>query len=134
MVLSQNIPLLKRKTNHPKEELTTGSLDLTANYINTVHHLFPSINGSAIRISIKEQNFDTSDIDIKNRHFISGFESPTSSSHAAIMATAISGGGNTSERAKGVAWGALITSTDFAHQLPEPFIYFRNQNISVQNH
>src|SRR2546421_475278 len=89
--------------SEPKEELTTGTLDLTANYINAVQHFFPLMNGSSIRISIKEQNFDPSDIDIRNRHFLTGFESPTSSSHAAIMATAIAGGGNTSELAKGVA-------------------------------
>ena len=132
--ISQNIQVHKPDTVHPKEELTTGSLDLTANYINTVHHLFPSINGSSIRISIKEQNFDTTDIDIKNRHFISGFEASTTSSHAAIMATAIAGGGNTSELAKGVAWGASLTNSDFAHLHPEPDSLFRNQNISVQNH
>src|SRR6476660_387757 len=90
-IFSQSSPSFKKNTLHPKEELTTGSLDLTANYINTVHHLFPSINGSSIRISIKEQNFDTSDIDIRNRYFITGFEAPTNSSHAAIMATAIAG-------------------------------------------
>src|SRR5689334_18450260 len=92
--ISQLLPWTLRKDSlRPREELTTGSLDLTANYINMVHHLFPSLNGSSIRISIKEQNFDTTDIDIKNRYFITGFEAPTNSSHAAIMATAIAGGG-----------------------------------------
>ena len=130
--LSQNVSNQKLDSLHPKEELTTGSLDLTANYINAVHHYYPAFNGSSIRISIKEQNFDTSDIDIKNRHFISGFESPTSSSHAAIMATAIVGGGNTSELAKGVAWGSSITNSDFAHLLPEPDTFSELRDICAK--
>lgn len=40
----------------PKEELTTGAFDLTTNKINTAHHYYPSINGSGIKVLVKEQN------------------------------------------------------------------------------
>ncbi|MGZ3925042.1 MAG: hypothetical protein ACXVBJ_14815, partial [Flavisolibacter sp.] len=39
----------------PKEELTTGTLDLSLNRINLVHNKFPFINGDSIFASIKEQ-------------------------------------------------------------------------------
>lgn len=119
---------------HPKEELTTGALDLSTNKINLVHYHYPSINGSGIHLSIKEQQFDTTDIDIKGRYFNSGMAAPTQSSHAAIMATIIAGGGNSSSFAEGAARGAVITSSDFARLLPDPDAIFNQYHILVQNH
>ncbi|MFL5786494.1 MAG: S8 family serine peptidase [Flavisolibacter sp.] len=118
----------------PKEELTTGSLDLGLNKISLVHDLFPLINGDSIRVSIKEQNFDTSDIDLKGRSFSTGLQAATSSSHASIMATIISGAGNSSSYALGVAPASLVTSSDFSSLLPDPDSIFIHNQISVQNH
>jgi hypothetical protein len=117
-----------------KEELTTGAYDLTLNKINLAHHSFAEINGNPINISIKEQRFDTNDIDIKNRFFESGIAAKTQFTHASIMATIIAGGGNSSPYAKGVARGALVTSSDFANLLPDPDSVFSRLKISVQNH
>lgn len=39
----------------PKEELTTGSLDISLNELNLVHHLYPSVSGEKINVSLKEQ-------------------------------------------------------------------------------
>ena len=50
------------------------------------------------------------------------------------MATIIAGGGNSVWYAKGVAWGANVSSSSFANLLPDPAEYYLKQNISVQNH
>ena len=118
----------------PKEELTTGTLDLSLNRINFVHNKFPFINGDSIFASIKEQRFDTSDIDIKGRHFDSRVAAATVSTHASIMATMLAGAGNTSPFAKGAAWGSFVSSSDFANLLPDADSVYRNYRISVQNH
>ncbi|MGZ3853903.1 MAG: S8 family serine peptidase, partial [Flavisolibacter sp.] len=118
----------------PKEELTTGTLDLSLNRINLVHNKFPFINGDSIFASIKEQRFDTSDIDIKGRYFDSRVAAATVSSHASIMATMLAGAGNTSPFARGAALGSYVTSSDFANLLPDPDSVYRNYKISIQNH
>ena len=87
----------------PREELTTGSLHLGLNGLSLAHHRWPSTSGQAIRVSIKEQAFDTTDIDLQNRTFNSRVASGFQSSHASIMATILAGGGNTSPLAKGAA-------------------------------
>jgi hypothetical protein len=118
----------------PKPELTTGFLDLTLNRINTVHDRYASLLGDSIRVSVKEQSFDTSDIDLKGRVFSSGLTAATASAHASIMATIIGGAANSSPFALGVAPASLLTSVSFASLLPESDSFYRNRGISVQNH
>ncbi|GAA4339965.1 S8 family peptidase [Flaviaesturariibacter amylovorans] len=118
----------------PREELSTGFLDLSLNRINRAHALFPSLRGDSTRLSVKEQSFDSTDIDLKGRIFRTGLEAPTVSAHASIMATIAAGGGNSSPFATGVAPAALLTSTSFSSLLPEPDSFYRIHGISVQNH
>ena len=118
----------------PKEELTTGAFDLTLNKINLAHHFFANVNGDSIQISIKEQLLDSTDIDLKGRYFNSGVGDNNQTSHAAIMATIIAGGGNTSPYAVGAASGANITSSSFINLLPDEDAVYKQFNISVQNH
>lgn len=116
------------------EELTTGYLDLAVNRINRAHRVFPAIRGHNILASIKEQRPDTADIDFKGRYRNTGAAATTSTSHAAIMATTLAGAGNTSPFATGAAPAAHITSTSFTRLLPEDDNYYRQHNISIQNH
>ncbi|MGN6399355.1 MAG: S8/S53 family peptidase [Flavisolibacter sp.] len=118
----------------PKEELTTGAFDLTLNKINLAHHAFAKVNGDSIEVSIKEQLLDSTDIDIKGRYFNSGVGNDNQTSHAAIMATIIAGGGNTSPYAVGAATGANVTSSSFVNLLPDADAVYKQFNISVQNH
>lgn len=118
----------------PKEEVTTGSLDISLNKISLAHNAFSTINGDSINVSLKELRFDTTDIDIKGRYFESGVAADVQSSHAAVMATILAGAGNTSPFAKGAAPGANLTSSDFATLLPDADTVFRQNKISVQNH
>jgi hypothetical protein len=121
-------------TKKAKEELTTGSLDITLNKINYAQHRFPLINGDSILASVKEQQFDTSDIDYKNRIVNSGQAAPTFTTHASIMATIIGGGANTSPFALGAAPGVYLTSATFSSLLPQTDSIYRRYNISIQNH
>jgi hypothetical protein len=118
----------------PKDELTTESNDLSLNKISLAHNKFPAINGDSIIVSLNEERYDTSDIDIKGRHFETGLEASAGSSHAAIMATLLTGGGNSSPFGKGAGWGAVLTSSDYASLLPDPDSIYRHYKISIQNH
>ncbi|MBL7728411.1 MAG: S8 family serine peptidase, partial [Dinghuibacter sp.] len=118
----------------PREELEVGNYDPTLNYINVLQQKFPQANGNGLTASVKENLFDTLDIDFKGRYLASGIASNTPSSHATIMASLLAGGGNTSSGSLGVAPGVQLTSATYDNLLPEPPTYFQQFNISTQNH
>lgn len=118
----------------PKEEVTTGSMDLTLNRLNFAHQQYNSIRGQGIRLSIKEQAFDTSDIDYRNRYFLTAIEAPSNTTHAALMATIAAGAGNSSPQATGAAPAGRLHSSSFFNLLPDADSLFARQGISVQNH
>jgi hypothetical protein len=118
----------------PKEELLFGFVDYAVNRISTIQHRYPFYNGNAIHLSVKEQKFDTTDIDLKGRTLPSAFASTTGSNHASIMATMMAGGGNTWYNTKGAAWGANLSSASFQNLLPEPNSYYNGSSVLVQNH
>lgn len=118
----------------PKEELATPGFDLSANKVNVVHSRYPRINGSGKHVSIKEQYYDTTDIDIKGRYEPSPLAASTVTNHANFIATIIAGAGNSIWYAKGAAWGAGISSSSFEQVLPDPDNYYLEKKISVQNH
>ncbi len=118
----------------PAEELKQEGLDLTLNEIKLTHHRFPELSGTNMTVSIKEDLFDTTDIDFKNRINVSSMASDKIRLHATNMASIAAGGGNSDPTAKGVAWDAIISSSDFAQLLPDDDSYFLSDMISVQNH
>lgn len=117
----------------PKEELATPGFDLSANKINMLHDRFPLINGDGMVVSVKENLFDTNDIDIKGRILPSSIASATTTNHASFMATLIAGAGNSVYYGKGAAWGAAVSSSSFQSLLPDAGTYYRPNNITVQN-
>lgn len=117
-----------------REELLFGAVDYSANKISVIQDRFPLLNGSSVGISIKEQNFDTTDIDFKGRTIASIFSSPNISSHASIIGTIIGGAGNAWYNTKGAAWASYLSSANFQNLLPEPDSYYRSPAILVQNH
>jgi hypothetical protein len=127
-VLSLDIAL-----NSPKEESAINDYDNSVNDINLFFSKYPSVTGNGLTASVKENLFDTTDIDFKGRYVPSSINSSSESSHATTMATLIAGGGNTFQTAKGVAPGSLLSSSDFANLLPDANSYFTQYNISVQN-
>ncbi|HVF97858.1 MAG TPA: S8 family serine peptidase, partial [Flavisolibacter sp.] len=122
------------EAHSPKEELNTGSVDYTLNRITTAHHIYPEIRGDSIFLSFKERAYDTSDIDIKGRQFLTGAEAPLTTVHANVMATIVAGAGNSSPYTMGVAPSAFVSSANFANLFPEPDAFYRDKSISVQNH
>ncbi len=118
----------------PKEELAVVSTDNSVNQINLAHHNFPTINGNNIVVSIKENRFDSSDIDFKGRFLSTPLGSPQLTMHALIMASLIGGGGNSFYTGKGAAWGSRLSSSNFATLLPETDASYQQYQISVQNH
>ncbi len=118
----------------PKEELLFGFVDYAVNRISTIQHRYPLYNADGIHLSVKEQKFDTTDIDLKGRILPSAFASTTGSNHASIMATMMAGGSNTWYNTKGAAWGANLSSANFQNLLPEPDSYYNGSSVLLQNH
>ena len=118
----------------PHEEAILGDLDLGTNKINTVHRQFPQWNGENTTVSIQENLFDTSDIDIAGRYLRTSLSPATYSTHATNMATMIAGAGNSWYLGRGAAPGSLVSSSDFANLLPDADSAYRQYHISVQNH
>ncbi len=118
----------------PAEELEVSNYDPSLNRIHLLHNQYPLANGSGLTISIKEQIFDTLDIDFRGRYVKSSTESATYSGHASIMATLAGGAGNTSSGSLGVSPGVNLTSSDFSNLFPDPDAIFEQNGISVQNH
>lgn len=117
-----------------REEATVDHTNSNFNRISKAHAAFPTTLGASRRISIKEQNFDSSDIDLKNRSFSTGVTPTTTSQHATNMATLIAGGGNSSWHATGVAPQASFTASDFNVLTPDNITVFSTNNIFLQNH
>lgn len=118
----------------PVAELKQEGLDLSLNEVKYLHHREPWANGMAQVISIKEEAFDTLDVDFRNRHYATDLTATHQNIHATAMASIIAGGGNSSPSSFGVAWAAILTGSDYAHLLPDPDYYFRDNFILVQNH
>jgi hypothetical protein len=118
----------------PHTESPVLDMNLHANGVNRIHHLFPHLNGEGITISIQEQQYNTEDIDLKERHISSSLCAKQTSNHATEMATIAAGAGNSFITGKGVAWGANITSSDFEDLLPDNDEDYTLLNAWVQNH
>ncbi|GHM99055.1 hypothetical protein WSM22_05450 [Cytophagales bacterium WSM2-2] len=117
-----------------KEEASVTHTNPAFNRISKAYALFPDVTGFTQKISIKEQSFDTTDIDLKNRSFKTSVSPATSSQHATAMATLIAGGENSSWRARGVAPQARFTASDFSNLFPDNISIFNSNYIHLQNH
>lgn len=118
----------------PVEERSIAGLDLSLNNISTVHRLYPELDGSQTRVSIKENSFDPQDIDVRGRELPSELKDKLIATHATNMATLIGGAGNSSHNGRGVAAGTELSSSSFSNLLPDDDNYFQTSQISVQNH
>lgn len=133
-LISYSFVLFIEKIRKPHVELRQEGLDMTLNQITALQYDFKDLKGENMIISIKENLFDTSDIDFKGRVMLHGIESDVMDVHATNMATIIAGGGNSHPSAKGVVPDAGISSSDFSNLFPDSDTYFSLNNISVQNH
>ncbi|MBO9565115.1 MAG: S8 family peptidase [Niastella sp.] len=118
----------------PREEQAINTMDNTTNQVNTVHGRYPSFNGLGLTVSVKENKPDTTDIDFKGRYLPTPLSSPDITQHAGIVSTIIGGGGNSDHTGRGAAWGATLSSSNFASLLPDANSAYQQYQISVQNH
>lgn len=126
-----NIDVISSK---PAAELGVPGFDLSANRLNLVHDKYPFMKGGGMHVSIKEDFYDTTDMDLKGRFDSSPLASQNITNHANFMATIIAGAGNSVYYARGVAPEAHISSSSFEKILPDEDAYYTQNNIPVQNH
>jgi hypothetical protein len=129
-----NVSAIDILTQKPKEELAITGFDLSTNQLNLVHARFPLFSGEGEHVSIKENDFDTADIDLKGRIDPSPLASKEITNHANFMATIIAGARNSVYYAKGAAPAARISSSSFESVLPDSDDYYLKNNITIQNH
>lgn len=115
------------------EEMVMNGSDLSLNKITYTHSRFP-LSGEGLTVSVKENLFDSLDIDFNRRITKTGLESSTLSAHATAMATLIGGAGNTYYTGMGAAYKAQISSVSFQTLLPEHDSVYKAKMVSVQNH
>lgn len=128
------IKFIDRADRIPHEETVLGNFDLGLNSVRKSHAEYPSVNGGQFTISIKEKPFHQDDIDLKGRILLNRHFDESPALHATLMATIAAGSGNSSPYARGVAWGAYVTSSDFERLLPDLKSDLVQSNVSVQNH
>lgn len=129
-----SVTFIDEHERRPKEEVVIAGFDYTTNGVNKTHRDYPDLNGGGTVVSIREDEPDTADIDFKGRFLATPAGSGTLSSHATIMGTIIAGGGNSFYTGKGVAWGAILSSSPFGELLPDADSLYQRYGITVQNH
>jgi hypothetical protein len=133
--ISQPAVLFADVIRRPKPEIIINTSNLTANRINIAQQQFPLIRGQRITVSVKEDRFDTADIDLVGRYVTSSHPSALYSSHAVIMATLIGGAGNSGLNGKGAAPEVKLSSADYNVSLfPDEDSYYTQSGITIQNH
>jgi hypothetical protein len=117
-----------------KPEANVPGHNFFVNRINVLHQLYPHWDGSGRVLSLKENPFDASDVDLKGRTLPFSEPVPGTDIHALLMATQALGAGNGTNSGRGVARGALLYGSPFAPLLPEADSVYKRLGISVQNH
>lgn len=117
-----------------KTEANTLSHDLSVNGVSWIHAYRQNLKGEGRTLAIKEQLFDTLDIDLYARYLPSELIDPIINSHATSMASIAAGAGNTSELSLGAAPGVSLVSSTFTNILPDAGSFFDQTGVKVQNH
>lgn len=117
-----------------RTEIAINNALPSVNYINTLHQQYPALQGANHTVGLKEERFDTTDIDLLGKAVPSPLAANTINPHATMMATLIAGMGNTGPSGEGVAVKASLSSSDYQRLLPDENNYFKNAGITLQNH
>lgn len=117
----------------PQEEGVVRNYNMVFNRIEKTHAAYPFLSATGLTVSVKEQMFDTSDIDFANRILHTGIQAATTSAHAGIIATTIAGAGNSYYTGMGAAPGATLSGADYTSMLPDEEAY-KQFHITAQNH
>lgn len=134
LLLDANVTFAQPAHRIPETETPVPGFDPSLIAAGLAWQRYPDATGQNITVSIKENRFDTADIDFRKRHFLTVFSSAKTDIHATYMASMIAGAGNSSRYGKGIAWKSGITSTNFSSLMPEPQSYYQENKITIQNH
>lgn len=134
IVQNREVLFVSRESLEPVAESRVIDLNLNPNRVNKLHHFFPLLNGNGTTLSIQEDRFDPTDIDLIGRTHISDKSSEEMSQHATEMATIVGGAGNSFITGRGVSPAVQLSSSGFNNVLPQSDLYYQGRGISVQNH
>lgn len=95
---------------------------------------FPNLTGAGLTVSIKEESFDTTDIDFRGRIVVTPALSAQFSDHATTMATLLGGAGNLVSSSRGVVPGVRLAASSYNRLLPDSLPELRRLGVSIQNH
>ena len=102
--------------------------------LQAVRLRYPSLSGAGLVVSVKEQPFDTSDIDFRGRVIVSPALAKPFTDHASTMTTLLAGAGNTAPSSRGVARGVRLVSSSYDRLAPDTLPNLRTLGVSIQNH
>ena len=117
-----------------REERRLSNSDLSVNAISALHARLPQLRGQGLTVSVKEQAFDSNDLDLRGRVAPAGLVPGPASDHATGVATLIGGAGNSDPLGRGVAAAVRLATSDFVRLLPDDGPQLAQAGVSVQNH
>ncbi|MEZ0609326.1 S8 family serine peptidase [Fibrella sp. WM1] len=121
-------------TAQPTARKAVSDYDFGLHGLRATYLRYPGLTGAGLTISIKEQSFDTSDIDFRGRVVLTPATTSRFSDHATTMTTLLGGAGNLISTGRGVATGARLAASSFERLLPDTLPDLRRLGVSVQNH
>lgn len=119
---------------HAEPESRVLDLNLVPNRIRQLYHHYSDLRGEGQLVSIKENAYDSEDLDLWGRSIVTPNTAEDVDSHTTDMATILAGGGSSSILGLGVAPRASITSSYLEDLFPDGTDYFSEWNIQIQNH
>ncbi len=130
----REVMFIDRAPAAPQPERAVPGHDLSVNHIRAVHIEQAELDGRGSVVSIKEQRFDSNDVDLRGRVLFGAPSTPQTSVHATLMATLVGGAGTSDPEGRGVARGVHLLSSSFVGLLPDPPEVYKAWNVGVQNH
>ncbi|GMN05937.1 hypothetical protein MTsPCn5_13260 [Croceitalea sp. MTPC5] len=118
----------------PVQEGVVLDLNPSINTVNPIYTAYPELNGTGIAISVKDNKFRESDIDLLGKLIGSPLLPNIEDNHATDMATIIAGLGNSSIKSKGIAPAAQLQSSDFLNLSPDGASNLSDLQVFIQNH
>ena len=133
-ILSENFIKFCDIARAPQIEGPIKEKDFGLNNIESAQSAFPNFANPRSTISIKENMFDTTDIDLLYKQVTNSRASKIFSLHATDMAVIMSGIGNSGYHGKGISPGANLLPSNFEVLLPDDDAFFLHWHCLLQNH
>ena len=129
-----SVSFADRRTGRPQPERAVRDLELGVNRISRVQRLYRELDGSGRTVSIKENAFDSLDIDLRERYVPSPLRDRAVTTHATTVASVAAGAGNSYYTGRGAAPGGTVSSSSFNNLFPDDAEQLAAEGAYVQNH